>query len=202
MARARARARARHGPKRVGPARHAVPPGPCLSGPRGQPSAQARHCGPFFVSCRPVKHAQLSRPCLARGPLPGFQQGEGEGRTEAGGGQAKASARGGAFMRVCSRSVAPSWRPLRARGQRPCGQRDGAPWSRPRGLRARGSQGQCSGPRRRPRGYLAARVEVSRRTHGRRRSGKRRWGAECVSVSREREKEECGAGGEGAMDGR
>ena len=148
-----ARARARHGPKRVGPARHAVPPGPCLSGPRGQPSAQARHCGLFFVSCRPVKHAQLSRPCLARGPLPGFQWVEGEGRTEAGGGRGKAGARGGAFMRVCSRSVAPSRRPLRARG----------------------SRGRRSGPRRRPRGCLAARVEVSRRTHGRQLSGKRRW---------------------------
>ena len=53
-----ARARHKHGTEEVRLARHVVPPGPCLSGPRAQPSAQARHYGPFFVPGQPAKPVQ------------------------------------------------------------------------------------------------------------------------------------------------
>ena len=58
-----ARAHARHGPIGVGPAWHAVPPGPCLTRPRAWPLAQARHYGPIFVPGRPEKHYQFHRSC-------------------------------------------------------------------------------------------------------------------------------------------
>ena len=53
----------RHGPMGVGLTRHAVPCGPCLSGTWAWPSAQARHYGPIFVSCWPVKYGNICRPC-------------------------------------------------------------------------------------------------------------------------------------------
>ena len=52
-----------HGPIANGRAWHAVPPGPCLIGPRAWPSAQAQHYGPFFVPCRPAKPDQNYGPC-------------------------------------------------------------------------------------------------------------------------------------------
>jgi len=61
---------ARHGPGTgqarpagVGPARHAVPPVPCLTGPRAPLTAQARPLGLKFGPCRPHSPAKTCGPC-------------------------------------------------------------------------------------------------------------------------------------------